>query len=161
MERSYISELKAGESVVLKGWIYEIRSMAKMAFLLLRDSSGFVQCIAKDEKIVKEIAGLTLESVVEIRGKIKKAEVKAELARKDVEVEVEKLVVLNKAENLPIHVNEKTVVSELPLKLDWRTLSLRTPRSRAIFKVQAKIIEGVQEYLNKNGFLQVFTPCLM
>lgn len=161
MKRSYINEIKPGEEVLLKGWIFEIRELSKMTFLLLRDFSGIAQCVIKDEKILKEIANLSLESVVEIHGKVKKADIKAEFARNDVEVEVNYFSILNKAEEIPIHVNEKTVSAELPLKLDWRTLSLRTPRSSAIFKVQAKIVEGMQEYLNNHGFLQVFTPCLM
>lgn len=161
MERSYISNIKFGESILLKGWVFEIRELSKMTFILLRDFSGIIQCVIKDEEILKKISNLSLESVVEIHGKVRKADVKAEFARKDVEVEVNDFKILNKAEEIPIHVNEKTVSAELPLKLDWRTLSLRTPRSNAIFKVQAKIIEGMQVYLNKHGFLQVFTPCLM
>ena len=161
MERSYVYELKAGESVVLKGWVYEIRSMAKMVFILLRDSSGMVQCIAKDEKIVKEIAGLTLESVVEIHGKVKKAEVKAELARKDVEIEIEKLIVLSKAENLPIHVNEKAVVSELPSRLDNRSLDVRKPRIRAIFEIQSTIANAFREFFYEKGFIEIQPPAII
>ncbi len=161
MERSYVYELKAGESVLLKGWVYEIRSLAKMAFLILRDSSGMVQCIAKNEKIVKEIAGLTLESVVEIHGKVKKAEVKAELARKDVEVDVEKLVVLSKAENLPIHVNEKAVVSELPSRLDNRSLDVRKPRIRAIFEIQSTIANAFREFFYNKGFIEIQPPAII
>ena len=161
MQRTYVKELKSGKEALIKGWIFEIREMSKMAFILIRDMTGMVQCIIKDEKILKNIKELTLESVVEIKGKIKSAKIKAEFVRDDVEVEVSELKILSKAEKLPIHVNEKAVSSELNLKLDWRTLSLRTPKSKAIFKVQAKIIEGMQEYLNKNGFYQVFTPCLM
>lgn len=158
MERSYVSDLKPGQDVLLKGWVYEIRNLSNMAFLLLRDFSGIVQCVVKDKSLV---GNLSLESVIEIQGKVKKADVKAELARKDIEVEVSSLKVLSKAEELPMQVNEKGTKAELPTRLDWRSLSLRTPRSHAIFKIQAKLVEGMQEYLNENGFLQVFTPSLM
>ncbi len=161
MERSYVNELKAGEDVMLKGWAYEIRKLSGMVFVLLRDSTGIVQCVIKEKGLVGRISDLSLESVVEISGKVKKANVKAEFARNDVEIEVSDLKILNKAENLPIHVNEKAVSSDLPNRLDWRSLSLRTQRSHSIFKVQAKLIEGMQDYLNKAGFLQVFTPSLM
>ena len=73
MERSYVSNIKSGESVFLKGWIYEIRDLAKLKFLLLRDFSGVVQCIVKDKKLVDRISELSLESVVEILGKVKNA----------------------------------------------------------------------------------------
>lgn len=161
MERKYIENIKPGESVFLKGWVYEIRDLAKLKFLLLRDSSGIVQCIMKDENLVKKISELTLESVVEITGKVKKAKIKAELARHDVEVEVSDLRVLNKAEKLPIHVNEKKITTTLPKRLDYRSLDLRKPKIRAIFEIQSALVEGMQNYLNKEGFVQVFTPCLI
>ena len=59
MKRSYIEKLKVGEKVLLKGWVYDYRSLAKLGFLVLRDSTGMVQCISKDSEIVKQIAALT------------------------------------------------------------------------------------------------------
>jgi len=159
MERSYISELKRGQDVLLNGGVHEIRELAKLKFILLRDSSGIVQCIVKDKK--NFIPELTLESVVEIHGKVKKANVKSEIARNDVEVEVSNIVVINKAEKLPIHVNEKTTSTDLSKRFDNRSLDLRKPQVNAIFRIQSALIEGMQDYLDKNGFVQVFTPCLM
>ena len=160
-KRDYIKDVKIEKEVLLKGWVFELRVLSKMAFILLRDMTGMIQCIVKDGKLLKKIQELTLESVIEIKGRAKKAQVKAEFARKDIEIEVTDLEILSKAEKLPIQVNEKAVSSELPSRLDWRSLSLRNPKSQAIFKIQAKLIEGMQEYLNNFGFNQVFTPCLM
>ena len=161
MERTYVSGLKPGKDVLLQGWVHDIRNLAKMKFILLRDSSGIVQCVLKQgTKGFNE--ELTLESVVEITGKVKSAKLtNEELTLKNVEVDVSDLKLLNKAAELPMQVNEKAVKAELPTRLNWRALSLRTRKSQATFKVQAKIIEGMQEYLNENGFLQVFTPSLM
>ena len=64
MQRGYISDIKSGKEVLLKGWIFEIRDLAKMKFLLVRDVSGIVQCIVKDEKLLKKASELSLESVV-------------------------------------------------------------------------------------------------
>jgi len=61
MKRSYIRDIKAGDSVLLKGWVYESRILSQMAFILLRDFSGFVQCIVKEKGLVGQISGLTLE----------------------------------------------------------------------------------------------------
>ena len=88
MQRSYINELKSGKEVLLKGWVYEIRDLAKLRFLLLRDITGVVQCIIKDSDLIKKYSNISLESVIEIKGKVNKANVKSELARKDVEIEV-------------------------------------------------------------------------
>jgi aspartyl-tRNA synthetase len=51
--------------------------------------------------------------------------------------------------------------ANLDTRLDWRVLDLRTKESTAIFKIQAKVVEGMEDYLKKNGHLQVFTPCLI
>lgn len=158
MKRSYVSDIKVGESVLLKGWIHEVRGLSKMKFLLLRDSSGLVQCIVKDKKPMEEVSNLTLESVVEIKGKVKKAHVKAELARHDVEVEVSDLKVLSKAENLPIQVNEKTITTELSTRLDYRSLDIRKPRIRAIFKIQSAITNAFREFFYKKGFIEIQPP---
>ncbi len=159
MKRSYVSDLKPNQKVLLKGWIHEIRDLAKLKFLLLRDNSGIVQCVVKDEKI--PVSDLTLESVVEIKGRVKKAKVRAELARSDIELEVSEMEILNKAENLPIQVNEKTTITELPRRLDYRSLDIRKPKIKAIFKIQSALLEGMKNYLDNNGFIQIFTPCII
>jgi len=155
MERTYVSELKPGKEVLLKGWVYEIRNLSNMAFLLLRDFSGLVQCVVKDKKLVEN---LTLESVVEIKGVVKKANVKAELARKDVEVDVLKLTILNSAEELPIHVNEKTTTTGLDKRLDFRSLDVRKPKIRAIFKIQSVIINSFREFFANKDFIEIQPP---
>ena len=154
MQRTYVLEVKAGHEVMLKGWIHELRLMSKMAFVLLRDNSGIVQCVVKD----KDVSNLTLESVVEIKGKAKVAKVKAEGVRDDVEVDVSEIILLSKAEKLPIQVNEKAVSSELPTRLDNRSLDVRKPRVQAIFKIQSCIISGFREFFYKKGFVEIQTP---
>lgn len=154
MQRSYVSEIKAGNEVTLKGWVHELRLMSKMAFVLLRDSSGIVQCVVKD----KNVSDLTLESVVEIKGKAKSAKVKAEGVRDDVEVDVSEINILSKAEKLPIQVNEKSVSTELSTRLDNRSLDVRKPRVRAIFKIQSVIANGFREYFAKKDFIEIQTP---
>lgn len=153
MQRSYVSEIKSGE-VLLKGWVHELRVLSKMSFVILRDSSGMVQCVVKDSNV----SDFTLESVVEIRGKVKSAKVKAEGVRDDVEVEVYEIKMLNKAEKLPIQVNEKTVSTELPTRLDNRSLDVRKPRIRAIFKIQSVIANGFREYFAEKDFIEIQTP---
>ncbi|MGA2130585.1 MAG: aspartate--tRNA(Asn) ligase [Candidatus Pacearchaeota archaeon] len=158
MARDYVSELKPGKEALLKGWVYEVRSLSNMVFLLIRDSSGIVQCIVKEKSLISKAKDLTLESVVEISGKVKKADVKAELARNDVEIEVSKMEVLSKAEELPMQVNEKTVKAELPTRLDFRSLDLRKPRIKAIFKIQSGIINGFRDFFYKKGFIEIQPP---
>ena len=158
MQRNYINEIKAGENVFLKGWVFEFRGLAKLKFILLRDMTGMIQCVIKDIGLIGQISNLSLESVVEIKGKVKKADVKAEFARKDIEIEVSDLKILNKAEKLPIQVNEKAVSSELPSRLDNRSLDVRKPRVKAIFKIQSTIINAFREYFYKKDFIEIQPP---
>ena len=161
MERVYISEIKVKQEVLLKGWVYEIRELSKMAFILLRDFSGMVQCIVKDEKLLKKISEITLESVVEIKGKVKPADIKAELARKDVEVEVSFLEIISKAEKLPIHVNEKTTTTEFQHRLDYRFLDFHKPKIQAIFKIQNVIENSFREFFYRKKFIEMQPPCII
>src|SRR3989344_2656438 len=149
-ERSYVNVIKEGESVLLKGWVHEIRDLSKMKFILLRDVTGIVQCVIKDEKLLKEAHQLTLESVIEIKGQVNKAQVKAELSRKDVEVHVKELTIISKAETLPIQVNEKTITTDLPTRLDWRYLDLRKPRNLLIFKIWTFMEKAMREFWEKS-----------
>lgn len=157
MKRSYVSELKSEQKVLLKGWVFEIRELGKTRFLLLRDASGIIQCVLKQgSKGFNE--ELTLESVVGIKGKVKEAHVKAELARHDIEIEVEHLKILNKAEELPIQVNEKTITTGLDKRLDYRSLDIRKPKIKAIFKIQSTIINAFREFFYKEGFIEIQPP---
>ena len=158
MERTYVADLKAGKDVLLKGWVYDYRVLSKMAFIVLRDSSGYVQCIAKEPKLVKKVSDLTMESVVEIKGKVKSANIREENARKDIEIEITDLEILNKAEQLPIQVNEKAVKAELSARLDNRSLDVRKSNVRAIFKIQSTIINSFREFFSDSGFTEIQPP---
>ena len=159
MELKFISisdAIKQGEGkVAVRGWVSRERGSNEFKFLVLRDFSGLVQCVVKDKSLV---GNLSLESVVEIKGIVKKAQVKAEFARKDVEVEVFELKILAKAEELPMQVNEKSVKAELPTRLDNRSLDIRKPRIRAIFRIQSAIINGFREFFYKKDFIEIQPP---
>ncbi|MFA5953010.1 MAG: aspartate--tRNA(Asn) ligase [Candidatus Pacearchaeota archaeon] len=162
MERTLIEEIKTGKEVLLNGWVYEIRNLAKLGFILLRDISGIVQCVVKDAKILKMLSELSLESVVEIKGKVNEAKVKAELARKDIEVEVKSMKILSKAETLPIHVNEKgEITTTMQNRFDFRFLDFHKPKVQAIFKIQNVIENSFREYFYKNNFIEMQPPCII
>ena len=146
------------------GWIHNSRDLSKVKFIVLRDFSGIIQVTGikgkTPENIFKDMEKIPRESVIYVKGKI----VDSKQAPGGKEINPEELIILNKSEELPIDIplnakDEST--TELPKRLDWRSLSLRTKKSQITFKVQAKIVEGMQEWLNKNGFIQVFTPCIM
>ncbi|MEK6824073.1 MAG: aspartate--tRNA(Asn) ligase [Nanoarchaeota archaeon] len=161
MERTFVKDLNEGKDVLLKGWVFEIRELSKMDFILLRDMTGIVQCIAFEPEIMKKISELSFESVVEIKGKVKPAKVKAEFARHDVEVEINSIEIISKAEKLPIHVNEKTTTTELQHRLDYRFLDFHKPKIQAIFKIQNVIENSFREFFYKKRFIEMQPPCII
>jgi aspartyl-tRNA synthetase len=164
MERTYINDIKPsldGKKVKVCGWIHEIRDQSKIKFILLRDITGIIQMVSfiEDKKIFEEITKIPRESVIEAIGKVKKSK----QAPNGIEICIEEYKILNKSEvKLPIPVVEKgNIKTALYKRLDYRSIDLRKPKNLAIFKIQSALIEGMQDYLNKERFLQVFTPCIM
>lgn len=159
MERTYIEDIKpSNKKALIKGWVHEIRNLAKMSFILLRDSSGMVQCIVKEPRLLNIVSKLTLESIIEVEGTVKHADVRADFTRKDIEVEVDNIKILNKAESLPIHINEKTTKTELPQRLDNRSLDIRKPKVKSIFRIQSTIINAFREFFYNQGFIEIQPP---
>lgn len=154
MKRVLTSEIPnfAGNEVRINGWLHRIRNVGRIAFLLVRDRSGIVQCVADTKEI--DIKGLKLESVVEIEGKA----AKNESAGNGIEIQVRSLTVICAAEDLPIEVNRESLELNLNVLLNNRVLSLRNPKINSIFKIQASLAQGFSQFLTQHGFTQIFTP---
>lgn len=154
MKRVLVSELRnhRDKEVILQGWVCRIRELSKVTFLVLRDRTGMIQ-VAMEPSLLGEVQ-LSVESVVEIRGVVR-SELRATLGY---EVEAQQLKVLALAEPLPISVNGPTLEAVPETILDHRVLSLRHAKINPIFKIQAALVRGFQIFLDKEGFLQIFTP---
>lgn len=160
-KRVYIDEVKKG-TVFLQGWVHEIRDLANVKFLLLRDVTGVVQCVIKDEKLFNKFKELTLESVVALKGEVKGAVVKSqEVTNNKIEIEVQELELINKAEKLPIQVVEKGISTELSKRLDYRSIDLRKAKVKAIFKIQSEIAMAFRNFFKQNGFIEIQPPCII
>ena len=147
MNRTYVKDLKKEKSVLLKGWVYELRDLNKLGFISLRDMTGIVQCVVKGKDLMEKLKDLTLESSVEIKGVVKASNVKAEFVRNDVEVSVEDFTIISKAERLPIQINDKTIDTDLSTRLDHRFLDIRKPKIQAIFNIESTILQAYRKYM--------------
>ncbi|MBI4182220.1 MAG: aspartate--tRNA(Asn) ligase [Candidatus Aenigmarchaeota archaeon] len=159
--RQYTNDVLPGGEVSLAGWVAGIRDLGNIKFFLLRDREGLLQVTAKKgvapAGMLEAIQALGREDVVRVAGKA----VASTQAPRGVELIPGQLEVLVKAAApLPIDIGDK-IESNLDKRLDHRVLDLRNPRNLAIFKVQARLVEGMQLELARQGFLQVFTPALM
>ncbi len=148
-----------GEEVKLCGWVNTRRDHGKIIFIDLRDRSGLMQVVGGEN-----LAELRPEDVVEIIGKVKerpKNMVNPKLATGEVEIEVKEVKLLAKATDLPFDTGQEELKVSLPTLLDYRSLSLRHPKNRAIFKVQETIIAAFRESLRKQGFTEIQVPTIV
>lgn len=158
----YSREIKPsmdGKKVTVAGWVQHLRILGSISFIKLRDNDGIIQIAVPKStgKLFKSIRNLSLESAIVVKGTVKKSKE----AQAGFEIIPEKIDILSKAEvPLPLDVSGK-INSNLNTRLNWRSLDLRIPRNKAIFEVQSKIVEGMENYLRKEKFTQVFTPCLI
>ncbi len=164
MERTEIKNLKDNidKEVTISVWVDVARNQGKMAFFDFRDGTGFIQGVVFGKPEVLEIAKiLRPEWVVSVTGKVNKRPEK--MVNKDVdngyiELEITEIQVLSKASELPF---EKDTELNLDTYLDYMPLTLRSEKSRKIFKTQAIIIKAYREALTKKGFTEFQTPKLV
>ena len=159
----YTNEIESAEEghIVLSGWVHEIKDLARTRFIWLRDSHGLAQVtIVKANatpEILKASENLGREDVIAVEG----TPVKQRVAKVGAEIAPIKIELIAKAlEAAPLDVSGK-VESNLDARLDWRVIDLRRRENLAIFQIQSKLVEGMVDYLHRNGYLQVFTPCLL
>ena len=146
-----------GATVTLSGWVTHLRSSGKIAFVVLRDGTGTLQCVVAKKEVPEatwEAFGtLTLETSVTVTG-----EVRADARQAGgVELGVATLTVIGpSALDYPIQPKEHGV----DFLLDHRHFWLRTPRQVAIMRVRHEIEQAIHDFFYERGFLRVDTPIL-
>ena len=150
--------MKEGDEVIVAGFAAEAKEMGKIAFITLRDRSGTVQIVSTPENHhFKDIKGISKESVVAIKGKVKASKLKSGAK----ELQLEELEVITASQpNLPIDFSGK-VPTNLDKRLDFRILDLRNPKVLAIFKIRSRVNMAVREFLIGEGFIEMQTPKLI
>jgi nondiscriminating aspartyl-tRNA synthetase len=144
------------EEVTLRGWVSRIRVLGKTIFVVLKDCSGEVQCVAAPESIKEH--HLKLEDTVEILGRVR-GESRAKLGY---ELDILRIRVLNRSGlQLPFtsfsnldSVNAETLV-------EYRPLALRNPVIGNVFRVQAALLRFFREFLTQRRFTEIVTSKLV
>ncbi|MBO5704961.1 MAG: aspartate--tRNA(Asn) ligase, partial [Alphaproteobacteria bacterium] len=159
--RTHIAEIsqKIGETITVKGHAQTIRAQSSVAFIVLREITGTVQCVVERGTAAFELAKqITTESVISVTGTV----VKTPSTESGLEIHVSELEIISLAEATPIPVTTKGSVEVTPEKAqDWRFLSLRAPRSATIMRALSAMTAGYHEYLEKRGFIEIQTPKIM
>lgn len=150
-----------GEIVNLKGWVSKVRNLGGLIFIDLRNRSGIMQVIVRPENENYNLAcELKNEYVIEITGKIVERESKnSKMDTGEIEVDVDKLVLINKSKELPFTISDDTTALE-DTRLKYRYLDLRRSKLQNNFLVRNEITYAAREYLHNLDFLEVETPIL-
>ena len=147
----------AGETVAIPGWLYNLRRSGKIAFPILRDGTGIIQCVAVKsqlpEALFETIKDLTQESSIIVTGRIR-AEARAQGG---FELDVENLEVLQRVpESDPYPITPKDHGTDF--LMDHRHLWLRSRRQHAILRVRHEVTRAIRDYFDSNGFTLLDTP---
>ncbi len=147
-----------GTTVNLHGMVYKIRRMSDFAFVLIRTKQAVVQCIYSEE-----ISSFPLELLKEESAVCLTADVIAEeRSRTGYELRLLSAEVLSEPEELsPIVINNKKVDTSLENLLNYRPVTLRNEKERAIFKLQEGICRAIREFLYQEHFTEIHTPKLV
>ena len=153
LERVFINELDKldNKRVMLRGWVHKITDLSHIVFVKLRDKSGIVQLVCDKD----QIKNIRLENAIEVIGtkcENEKAPGGIEITVKDI-----KIVGATYYEKLPFEVNSYKNKATLETQLDHRTIALRRPEIRAIFKVQSEIESAFVTYLKERNFEEIHT----
>jgi asparaginyl-tRNA synthetase len=156
-EKSQISKFKdlVDQQVNLEAWVYNSRSSGKIAFLQLRDGSGFAQGIAEKAKVSEEtwssVEKVTDESSVLIKGTVSKHPKKDEY-----ELQVSELEVIHLSPEYPIGNKEHGV----DFLFDNRDLYLRSKTPWAVLRIRDQVFRSITNFFHEEGFVRFDTPVL-
>lgn len=159
--RILIKELPVhlGETVTIAGWLNALRDMSKFGFAIIRDRSGLAQTVLNAEQL-EQLKGLQVETVLSVTGKIVEKKSK-DPAIKEVEMQVDSLEILSPVVDVvPVEIGKPVLDVQLDTLLDNRVITLRHPKQRAIFRVQAALVHGYRSFMEKQGFTEIFFPVL-
>jgi len=148
-----------GQSVTIRGWLYNLRESGKLLFPIFRDGSGVIQGVVPKAAVALEVfdavKGLTQESSVIVEGKVradKRAPGGYELDVADVRI----IQRVSENDPFPISLKEHGV----DFLMEHRHLWVRTPRQAAILRVRAEIIKAVRDFFDERGFVLTDPPIL-
>ena len=144
-----------GKDVDFKGVIYRIKDLVNFSFIHVSTVNGLIQCISEGE-----LGEAREGSAVHIWWTVKKAEIKDKfIIPRNIEIQVKRLEVLSIPEApLPFDITKKKLNINNDVKFDLRTISMRYPKERAIFKIQEGLVQGLRNFFTSEGCTEIRTP---
>lgn len=154
----------AGTTVTLCGWLHRSRDLGGMTFIDLRDRYGVTQLVFNmdtHKELCEQARKLGREFVLQISGKVTERSSKnPKMPTGDIEVFIDKLVVLNESKTPPFTIEDDTDGGD-ELRMKYRYLDLRRNSIKQNLLQRHKVAQAVREYFDNNGFVDVETPFLI
>ena len=152
---SEIDETFVGKTAAMKGAVHNLRDMSEFVFVILRTYEGLVQCVYS--KSLEEYQPLHEGMTVKVTGKVQTEE----RAPGGYEIIISQVDVLSKPVEgtmMPVPISKWKLNTSLEAKLEYRPISLRNVRERAIFKIQEGIARGFRDFMFSKHFTEIRTP---
>ena len=158
-----INKSLVGETVTLSGWVHRKRDHGQLIFVDLRDHYGISQIVSDTQKDTFDILEkISLESVISVHGKVveRSAEtINHNIPTGEVELQVDKIIILSNAESLPLQVNSDDDYGE-EIRLRYRYLDLRRNRPHQNIILRSQIIQEIRSEMLEQDFIEFQTPIL-
>ena len=158
-----LREEHIGESVTVMGWVQKSRNLGAIVFADLRDYTGIVQVVFDgdtDEAIFEKATKLRSEFCVAVVGKVRmRSSVNEQIPTGKIEILATELKILSESDVPPIYVKDDDDVSD-DLRLKYRALDLRKPRSQSILRTRSRVYKLTRDFFDSEGFVEVETPML-
>lgn len=153
-----------GNIVTVGGYVQKIRDMGTLIFIDLRDRTGIVQLAFdenSDREVFKKASSCRSEFVLMAKGTVRERESKnKDIKTGNIEIYVDDLRILAKAETPPFEITDKTNVNE-ELRLKHRYLDLRRKPLQDNIITRSKIAKSARDYFHENGFIEIETPMMI
>ena len=153
-----------GSVITVAGFVQRIRDKGSLIFVDVRDRTGLLQLVFDDatpRDLLEKASTLRSEFVVMAQGLLRaRSSINPDLPTGTMELFVQDLRILSRAQTTPFEITEETKVNE-ELRLRYRYLDLRRPEMQNALMFRHKIVKIARDYYDKNGFLDIETPMLI
>jgi asparaginyl-tRNA synthetase len=145
-----------GEKVTVNGWLYNKRTAGKLQFPIIRDGSGYLQCVVSKKEVSEEtwraVEQVTQESTVRVTGMVRAEE----RAPGGVELAVESFEILHLTQDYPITPKDHGTAFLMEIRHLW----LRSAKQHAVLRVRNEIEQGCRDFFYERDFVLIDSPIL-
>lgn len=144
-----------GGEISFSACVHKLRDMGGFAFVILRTGRYILQSVYTADKCKSDFNALSEGSYVRITGGVKKEE----RANYGYEITLSSFEILSKPkEEYPLHVSSKHLGCSIETSMEHRSVALRHPEQRAVFKISEGVVSGFREFMLGEGFTEIHTP---